>query len=231
MNRRACSPAKLRPAAIATLMLALAAGGCADIHRALETPKINPESPVAPTVAAGADRGYPFPLLRDVPPVPKNLPQAGDVKTEVGGLVTCRRAMVGYVVDHPPLTSQPVSFATDERAVANIGPQDVAPPDSAAKAEAYAAELRAEAAPPAAIASGPAPTPQEAAPPVASGPSAAKPSPAGRHAAATPAPRPALPATAPAPAVAPAATAAVAPVGPPPALPAPLADPLLARCS
>jgi hypothetical protein len=249
MNRRAClsaaplpagplpgGPLRGGPGRATAIVLVLAAGlaGCADVQRAMETPRINVESPVAAEVAAGADRNYATPLLRDVPPVPKNLPQPGDVKGQVAALVACRRAMAGYVVDHPPLSGEPAAFAANARAVAAITEADVPPADSAAKAEAFAAQLRAEAAPPAAIASGPAPTPQEAMPPAPAAPPA--PSPARKpHAA----PKPV--AAAPAPAAAPPAAASTPPSGPPaeavavpaavPPLPAPLNDPLLARCT
>lgn len=228
MNSRARPPAAPARGTAAALALAAGLAGCADVQRAIETPRINPESPVAPQVAAGADRDYAFPRLRDVPPVPRNLPQAPDVKSQVGGLVTCRRAMTGYVVGHPPLSGQPALFAADARAVANITAADIPPPDSAAKAEAFAAQLRAEAAPPPAIASGPAPTAQEAMPPAPEPPQApvgARPPRAARpHATPTAAPRPAATASAPA------TTATVPPTLVPP-LPEPLADPLLAGCS
>ncbi len=225
----------------AVAALTLAMSGCADLHRATSFSPVNPESPVAAQVAGAARGNYPVPRLRDVPPVPKNVPTAASVKLGVVSMVRCRGGVDRYAITHPPLSGGAEQFASNQRDLAQVNAADVPPPESAALSEADAARLREFAAPPSAIASGPPPTPSQAKPPVASVPAARPAQRPARHAAAArpPKPSPALVAPSPPPAPRPAvaAVSASAPAGAvttpadAPPLPAPLPDPLLARCS
>jgi hypothetical protein len=87
------------------------------------------------------------------------------VKLGVIGMIRCRGGVERFAATHPPLSAGAVQFAQNAREVAMVNPADVPAPDSAARAEAEAAQLRAFAAPPAAIANGPAPTPEQGKPP------------------------------------------------------------------
>ncbi len=220
------------PAAV--LGLALTLGGCADLRRSVSLPPVNPESPVAAIVGPASRLDYDTPRLTDVPPLPKNVPPAATVKVGVLSLVRCRGGLNHYGVTHPPLSAGTAQFAANARDVAQVNPADVPPADSAARTDAFAAELRAAVAPPAAIASGPAPTADQGRPPTgAPAPHVAAPAKPSRRAAA-PSPVVASPAASPAPvqtAAAPAASSRVveSDTAAPP-LPAPLPDPLLARC-
>ena len=231
---------RARPtASIASLLLFVSTsaglGGCADLRRAVTLPPVNPESPVAGRVAELSTKTFPRPRLRDVPPVPKNIPSAPTVKQGVIQMVGCRHAIVSYGVTHPQLNHDSVANADRLLAVAQVNPADVPPADSAARSEDLAARLRAFAAPPGAIKSGPAPTPAQAKPLEEGG-------------VAPPAPNAPTsePAQASAPAVAPDASSEptvaaqakpqksssqVLTGEPPPPLPKPGADPLLERCS
>jgi hypothetical protein len=200
-------------------------GGCADLHRAVTLPPVNPESPVAGVVREGAPKSYPRPRLADVPPAPKNVTPAPLVKAQVIGLVRCRRSILSYGPAHPRLTSGAETYAVNERAAAMPDPNDIPPADQAALSESLAERLRAFAAPPAAIGSGPAPTPADASPP---GPTPPSRSPI-RRAAAVPA-APPLPAPVAAP-LGPSRVQVAAPGEMAPPLPAPQSDPLLARCT
>ncbi|WP_158915078.1 hypothetical protein [Caulobacter sp. S45] len=215
-------------------------GGCADVRQAVWLPPVNPESPVAAAVTVASARTYARPRLRDVPPPPKNIPSAPMVKQGVVKLVGCRRAIYGYAAAHPPLTRGGEAYAGDQREIARVNPADVPPPDSAARSEALAERLRAFAAPPAALGSGPAPTASMALPPQQPAASAA-PAP---HAAAPVHPRtpPAAPAQAAAQTTVVTSTPVVAmqdetTASEPlidkdiPPMPRPLADPLVERCS
>jgi hypothetical protein len=216
---------------------AAALAGCADFRRSLSPPPVNPESPVAAQVRAGAPLDYETPRLQDVPPVPRNVPQAPVVKGDVLGMIRCRRGVASYAVTHPQLTHGAEQFADTAREIAEVNPADVPPPDSAARSEAAAQQLRAYAAPPAALASGPAPTPAEAQP---NPPAAPHPGPAPSRRGSAPsrtaqAPAPvshAAPAAGPPSAAAAAVGAApvqAADAAPP--LPPPGPDPLLAHCT
>jgi len=227
-------PLRARFGCCAVLLAAAAASslsGCADLRRSASLPPVNRESPVAPQVAAAARRQHDVPRLMDVPPPPKDVPTAAEVKVGVVSMVRCRGGVESFAVTHPQFASGTASFAADLREAAQVNPADVPPPDSAERSESEAAELRAFASPPAAIASGPAPTPADAQPPApapAPPPNARPGRPTG-HPAVAAASAPAAPVQAPpSPPVA-APLQAVAP--PPPPLPAPLPDPLLARCS
>ncbi len=216
-------------------LLALTAAGCADLRRSVSLPPVNPESPVAGVVGPASRLSYDVPRLSDVPPLPKNVPDAGTVKLGVVSMIRCRGGLERFPLIHPPLTGGTAQFAANARDVVQENPADVPSADSAARSDQFAAGLRAEVAPPAALASGAPLSADQSRPP--SAPSAAPhsaPKP-GRRA---PPPRPA-PAAAPSPpvqaAAAPAAPAAPAQVvqsnAAPPGLPAPLPDPLLARCT
>ena len=136
------------------LRMAWAAGlasllcGCADLRRSVSLPPTNPESPVAATVSAAARRSYPIPRLTDVPPTPRNVPVAAQVKLGVVSMVRCRGGLDRYPATHPPLSGAPEQFAAAARDAAEVNASDVPPPNSAARADAAAADLRAFAAPP-----------------------------------------------------------------------------------
>ncbi len=215
-------------------LLALAGAGCADLRRSVTLPPVNPESPVAGVVGPASRLSYDAPRLSDVPPLPKNVPDAGTVKQGVVSMVRCRGGLERYPLTHPPLTGGTAQFAADARDVVQENPADVPPADSAARSDQFAAGLRAEAAPPAALASGAPLSADQSRPPTAPG-AAPHPAPrAARH------PPPARSSASPPPAPVQAAAAPAAPAAPaqvvqsnaaPPELPAPLPDPVLARCT
>ena len=211
-------------------LAALALCGCADVARVIAPPPVNPESPVAAQVQSASRRSYDVPRLIDVPPKPLNVPGAPTVKGEVIATVRCRNGVTGFALTHPPLSAATEQFASNERDLADINPADVPPPDSVQRSDAESAALRAYAAPPAALASGPPPTPAQAQPPVAAAPA---PHASHRAAQARRAPPPAATVASPAAVVQPAAAAVAATEsdGPIPPFPAPLPDPLLARCT
>jgi hypothetical protein len=107
---------------------AAALSGCADIRRSLGTPPINVESPVAAQVQAAAPLAYASPRLGDVPPIPKNVPQADVVKTGVLAMVRCRRSVASFAPSHPALTAGAEQFAVNAREIARVDPSDVPPP-------------------------------------------------------------------------------------------------------
>lgn len=222
---------RTRPAAsLAGLVLLVSTsagvGGCADVHRAVSLPPVNPELPVAGKVEEIAKQTFPRPHLRDVPPLPKNVPPAQVIKTGVAKMVDCRTSILSYAPAHPPLSSGADVYAGELREIAQAGrPENAPPSDAAAKSEDLAGRLREFAAPPRPIASGPPPTPEQGKPPVEGAPPPAAPSAAPAQAAAA----------APAGASTEASTSATktpAVEGPaPPELPKPGHDPLLERCT
>jgi hypothetical protein len=223
---------RTRPAAsFASLALLVSTsaglGGCADVHRAVSLPPVNPESPVAGKVEAIAKETFPRPRLRDVPPLPKNVPPAPVVKTSVAQMVGCRTSILSYAPAHPPLSSGADVYAGDLREIAQANnPANTPPPDAAAKSEDLAARLRDFAAPPPPIASGPPPTPEMGKPPVEPAPGAPAPGVSAPPVPATPPPAAAAPAAASA-----ASNTHVVEGPPPPDLPKPGPDPLLERCT
>jgi hypothetical protein len=227
---------RTRPAAsLAGLVLLVSTsagvGGCADVRRAVSLPPVNPESPVAAKVETTARQTFPRPRLRDVPPLPKNVPPAGVIKTGVAKMVGCRTSILSYAPAHPPLSSGADAYAGELREIAQADrPENAPPSDAAAKSEDLASRLRQFAAPPAPIASGAPLTadmgkpPPEGAPPGLAPPVPAAPPPPGATA----------------PGAAPAGLQAAAPARggaqviegpPPPDLPKPGHDPLLERCT
>ncbi len=222
---------RTRPAAsLAGLVLLVATsagvGGCADVRRAVSLPPVNPESPVAGKVEQISKETFPRPRLRDVPPLPKNVPPAPVIKLGVAQMVGCRTSILSYAPAHPQFSSGADAYAGDLRAIAQANnPANTPPPDAAAKSEDLAGRLRQFAAPPTPIASGAPPTPEMGKPPVEPAPGAAPPVPAAP-------PPPGQAAAAPAP-TSPFATNPTREVeGPlPPELPKPGPDPLLERCT
>ncbi|WP_174299757.1 hypothetical protein [Caulobacter sp. S45] len=173
---------------------------------------------------------YVIPRLDDVPPLPKNVPDAGTVKVGVVSLVRCRGGLERFPLIHPPLSSGTAQFATAERDAAQVNPADVPSPESAARTDAFAAGLRAEVAPPAAISSGAPLSADQSRPPVAATPGAPSRPRQPRRAAARQAAVPPV-SSAQATAAPSEPARAVETTGAPPPLPAPLPDPLLARCT
>jgi hypothetical protein len=247
----------LAPALAAGLAMILAGGGlsgCADLRHASFLPPVNPESPVAAQVAVGARRNFVTPAFSNVPPAPKNVPTAPMVKTAVFTMVGCRRSFERWTRQNPAMVGDTAGFAALEQAKVDNNPADVPTKAQDEASQSLAEQMKAYAAPPAALPSGPPPsaselvapppksaTPAPAQPPpaaaAASKPAAAKPKPARpvKTAAAKPAPVASAPGAS-APASAPPA-AAVAPVtvqapglamAPPP--PAASGDPLLQHC-
>lgn len=220
---------------VSPLLLGVVAalGGCADIHRAISLPPVNPESPVAGVVQRATYARIPAPSFLDVPPAPRNVPTAVEVKASVVGMVHCRRALVAWAPAHPPMVSDLTAFASTERAQVDNNPSDVPTAADAAQMQAEEDKLRQYAAPPPEITSGPPPSASEAMPP---GSAAAAPPSATRRAARSPSRRPPR-TTAGAARAAPATPEPLPPadiepgiiaIAPP--LPAPLGDPLLNHC-
>ena len=219
------------------LAIAVVLGGCADVRRSITLPPVNPESPVAGVVGPASRLSYATPRLRDVPPLPKNVASAETVKAGVVSLVRCRGGLERFPLTHPPLSRGTEQFAANARDVAQVNPADVPPPDSAARTDAFAAGLRAAVEPPAAIPSGPPLSADQSRPATgAAPPHAAAPARPPRRRAAAPKPAVAPPPAASSPAAvqtaaAPAVPARVVETNAAPPLPAPLPDPLLARCT
>lgn len=126
----------------------MTAAGCGDLRRAtnLTPPPVNPESPVAPAVAAAAARNYPLPNLRSVPSPPADVPTAEGFKNQVVGLVGERRQMERWDVTHPPMTSNPAAYAA--KAESQLPALELPPANQAAISSAYAEKMRAEGAAP-----------------------------------------------------------------------------------
>jgi len=164
-------------AAIGLCACALGLAGCADA--VFNPPPVNPESPVAAQAQAAVDKDYPYPSFRDIPAKPKDLPAPAQIKSEAVGLVQTRRGQEGWVAANPPMTSGGEAWAAQAMTQIPASVREAPPPDQAARSEALAAQLRAEAAAPPPIGGNPgpivAPTPPAylPAPPAKDAPNAA----------------------------------------------------------
>ncbi|MGC1302175.1 MAG: hypothetical protein WA840_07360, partial [Caulobacteraceae bacterium] len=117
-------------------------GGCADVHRAVTLPPVNPESPVAAAVTAASTKTYARPSLYDIPPAPKNIPSAPTLKAGVFEMVRCRRAMYAYAAAHPPLTTGTEAFGAEQRQYAQFNGDEPPAQDAEASREDLAARLK-----------------------------------------------------------------------------------------
>jgi hypothetical protein len=220
------------PASLAGLLLLVSTlagvGGCADVHRAVSLPPVNPESPVAARVTELEARTYPRPSLYDIPPTPKNVPSAPLVKLGVVDMVRCRRAMYDYAAAHPQMTQGAETFAEAQRQVAQPPTGEALPTGATVNSEDLAARLRAFASPPSPIGAAQPAQPPAGQPPPGQPPAVGQPPAAGL--AAAPPPAAAAPADVAASAQVDQTTGGEAGLQPPP-LPPPGHDPLLARCT
>ena len=171
MNGRAPAPSNiLRRHGCGVALAALGLSGCADLRRAMAPAPVNPESPIAAQAQRVSVGNYAVPRLTDVPPVPRNVPTAAAMKTDVVTMVQTRNGVTRFAASHPPLSGDTANFAASERNQVEMNPADIPPADSAHRSDTAADQLRAYAAPPPAISSGPAPTPADAQPKAAAPP-------------------------------------------------------------
>ena len=123
--------------------------GCADLRRAtgFDAGDVNVESPVAPAAVAATRARLVTPRLSEIPPAPLNVPSPALIKGRVGGQVADRQSLDAWIAAHPAMHDDTEGFAETGRSVAAQG--GVAPAtDHTPAADAWAARVRADAAPP-----------------------------------------------------------------------------------
>ena len=129
---------------------ALMAAGCADLARvaSLDPDKVDASSPVAEQVRQASRAHYPRPSFRDIPPAPTDVRPPGAWRRAVNETTRAGGALTAWVAANPStLNNDTESFAEGQRASIPASERAAAPPDPAGT-EAFAARLRAMAAPP-----------------------------------------------------------------------------------
>lgn len=144
----------LRASRVATILLGapllLGMGACADLARVsgLAPAPVDAKSPVAAQVREAAQRNYPYPSFRDVPPRPADVRPPAAWKAAVVDELGERRALTSWTAANPPMTNDTQAFvnsAREEIPPSVLIPLDPTTPEATA---AFAERLRQEAAPP-----------------------------------------------------------------------------------
>jgi hypothetical protein len=129
----------------------LAAAGCADLARvtSLAPDPVDAASPVAQRVREASAADYPRPRFRDIPPAPVDVRPAEAWRGAVNQTVQAGSALTAWVAANPTTVAAGATetFAEGQRASIPASERE-APPSDPAGTEAFAARLRAMAAPP-----------------------------------------------------------------------------------
>jgi len=154
--RRVCSGACA--SAVALLAVTGLLSGCSDLNEvlSLDPGGVTPTSPVAHQAVAASRAAYPMPRLADIPPVPKGLAPASEIKGSVIRLIGDRRSLNDLIFALPPAPSDTDRFLAGSRDVLLSRRLTPPPEDQPARTEAFANEIRSALQPP--------PTPGETAP-------------------------------------------------------------------
>lgn len=133
------------------LCAGLSAAGCADLARvtSLAPDGVDASSSVAQQVRAASAADYPRPRFRDIPPAPTDVRAPEAWRNAVNQTVQAGAAVTAWVEANPTTIApnQTEVFAEGQRASIPAGERQAAPVDPAGT-EAFAARLRAMAAPP-----------------------------------------------------------------------------------
>ena len=135
----------------AALCAGLAAAGCADLARvtSLAPEGVDAASPVAQQVRAASAADYPRPRFRDIPPAPVDVRPPEAWREAVDQTVQAGAALTAWAQANPTTIAprETEVFAEGQRASIPASERQAAPADPAGT-EAFAARLRAMAAPP-----------------------------------------------------------------------------------
>jgi hypothetical protein len=146
--------------ASATVLLAASGllSGCSDVTQALSLDPggVSPSSPVARQTVAASRANLRAPRLADIPPVPKGLTPASEIKGSVIRLVSDRRNLNDLIFALPPAPADTDHFLARSRDVLIARGLTPPPEDQSAQTEAFASDIRSSVQPP--------PTPKETAP-------------------------------------------------------------------
>ena len=128
----------------------MAVGGCADLSRAvsLSPSPVDPTSPIADQVAKAVRTDFRRPRFSEVPPAPTDVRPPGQWRKSVEETAQAGAALTARLAAEPiDLPSETQAFAEEQRASIPASERE-APPSDPAGTEAFAARLRAMAAPP-----------------------------------------------------------------------------------
>ena len=133
------------------LCAGLTASGCADLARVstLAPDPVDATSAVAQQVRAASAADYARPRFRDIPPAPADVRPAAAWRGAVNQTVQAGSALTAWVAANPTTIAagDAENFAEGQRASIPANERG-APPSDPAGTEAFAARLRAMAAPP-----------------------------------------------------------------------------------
>ena len=136
--------------------LVLAAGACATLSACADIgalSKLGPapvdkSSPVAARVTTASRTDFPTPSFKDIPKAPDDVRTVGAFRASITDTQAAGVPLAAWVAQNPQMTFGTEQYAEAARAIIPPGERDAPPADAAVAAEAYAARLRAEAAPP-----------------------------------------------------------------------------------
>lgn len=89
-----------------------------------------------------------YPSFRDIPSTPSDVRTPAQWAQAVGAVKGAGNALTEWNAANPPEIGDVSAYAVQARRELGIGPNDVPPPDQAARIEALARELRARTTPP-----------------------------------------------------------------------------------
>jgi len=137
-------------ASLSAALLCLVVAGCSSVDPTsrLRPGPVDPNSAVAEKVRQASRAHYPAPKFSDVPKPPKDVRTASAWRGSVVDTVQSRRPITQWTAENPPMVGGTEQFAAGARASLPAGEVGAPPSDASEATEAFAAALRAQAAPP-----------------------------------------------------------------------------------
>jgi len=89
-----------------------------------------------------------YPSFADIPVTPTDVRTPAQWGQAVAAVKGAGRRITEWAAANPPEIADPDAYAAQARRELGVGPEDIPPPDQAARIEALAAELRARTTPP-----------------------------------------------------------------------------------
>lgn len=143
---------KLRIAPTVPAVTALLLSGCALVPERAASARTEPlPEEVARRLETVRGERTDYPSFREIPQTPADLRTPAQWAEAVGSVKAEGRALTQWAANNPPEVADVDAYAAQARRELGVGPDDVPPPDQAARIEALARQMRARATPPAPI--------------------------------------------------------------------------------
>lgn len=128
---------------------AFAVSACALVPERTETARAEPlPEVVAQRLETVRSERAEYPSFHDIPASPSDVRTPAQWARAVSAVKGEGAALTRWILANPPEVAGAASYAAQARRELGVGPDDIPPPDQAARIEALARELRARTTPP-----------------------------------------------------------------------------------